>query len=117
MKSKLNLGNACYHAVQNLLFSYVLPKNIMFKTCCIVVFPVVFMDVKPDFMLRKEHRLGVFENRVLRRIFALKKDEVNGGWRKLHNEELRNMNFLPYIVQMFKSKKMRWAMHVAYMGR
>jgi hypothetical protein len=49
--------------------------------------------------LREEHRLGVFENRVLRRIFGKKRDEVTGGWRKLHNEELHNLySFAKYIV-------------------
>jgi hypothetical protein len=62
---------------------------------------------------RKEHRLRVFENMVLRRIFGLKMDEVMGGWRKLHNEELHNLNFLTGIIIMIKSRRIRWAGHVA----
>jgi hypothetical protein len=49
--------------------------------------------------LREEHRLRVFENRVLRRIFGLKRGEVMGGWRKLHNEELHNLYILPSIIE------------------
>ena len=63
--------------------------------------------------LREERRLRVFENRVLRRIFGPKRDEVTGEWRKLHNEELNNMYFSPNIVRVIKSRRMRWAGHVA----
>jgi hypothetical protein len=58
----------------------------------------------------------VFENRVLRIIFGPKRDDVMGDWRKLHNEELRNLYSLPNIIRMIKSKRMRWAGHVARMG-
>jgi hypothetical protein len=58
----------------------------------------------------------VFENRVLRRIFGPKKDEVIGGWGKLHNEELHNLYGSPSIIRMIKSRRMRWARHVARMG-
>jgi hypothetical protein len=67
--------------------------------------------------LRKEHRLRVFENRVLRRIFGLKRDEVAGEWRKLDNEELRDLYPSPSIIRIIKSKRMRWAGHVARIGR
>jgi hypothetical protein len=66
--------------------------------------------------LRKQHRLRVFENRVLRRIFALRRDEVTRYWRKLHNEELHNVYSPPDIIRIIKSRKMRWAGHVARMG-
>jgi hypothetical protein len=66
--------------------------------------------------LREVHRLGVFENRVLRRIFGPKSDEVTGEWRKLHNEELRDLYSSPSIIRIIKSKRMRWAGHVALMG-
>jgi hypothetical protein len=58
----------------------------------------------------------VFENRVLRRIFGPKRDEVTGEWRKLHNEELHNVYSLPSIIRIIKSRRMRWAGHVARMG-
>jgi hypothetical protein len=61
-------------------------------------------------------RLRTFENRVLRRIFGPKRDEVTGEWRKLHNEELRDLYFLPSIIRLIKSRTMRWAGHVARMG-
>jgi hypothetical protein len=55
----------------------------------------------------------VFENRVLRRIFGPKRDEVTGGWRKLHNKELRDLYSLPSIIKIIKSKRMRWEGDVA----
>jgi hypothetical protein len=58
----------------------------------------------------------VFENRVLRRVFGPKRDEVTGEWRKLQNEELNNLYSLPNIVRVVKLKRMRWAGHVANMG-
>ena len=58
----------------------------------------------------------MFENRVLRRIFGPKRDEVTGEWRKLHNEELKDLYSLPNIVRVVKSRRMRWAGHVARMG-
>jgi hypothetical protein len=66
--------------------------------------------------LREEHRLSVFENRVLRRIFGPKRDEVTGEWRKLHNEELHGLYSSPSIVRVMKARRMRWAGHVARMG-
>jgi len=59
---------------------------------------------------------GVFDNRVLRRAFGSKRDEVTGEWRRLHNEELRDHSSLPNIVGVVKSGRMRWAEHVARMG-
>jgi hypothetical protein len=68
--------------------------------------------------LREEHRLRVFENRVLRRIFGPKRAEVTGGWRKLHNEELHNLYSSPStsIIRMINPRTMRWGGHVARMG-
>jgi hypothetical protein len=65
--------------------------------------------------LREERRLRVFENRMLR-LFGPKRDEVTGEWRKLYNEELNNLYSLPNIVRVVKSRRMRWAGHVARMG-
>jgi hypothetical protein len=66
--------------------------------------------------LREEHRLRVFENRVLRRIFGPKRDEVTGGWRKLLNEELHGLYSSPSIVRVIKARRTRWAGHVARVG-
>ena len=66
--------------------------------------------------LREERRLRVFENRVLRKVFGHKRDEVTGEWRKLHNEELNDLYSLPNIVRVVKSRRMRWAGHVVRMG-
>jgi hypothetical protein len=66
--------------------------------------------------LREEHRLRVFENRVLRGIFGPKRDEVTGEWRKLHSGKLRNSYSSPDIIRQIKSRRMRWAGHVARMG-
>jgi hypothetical protein len=66
--------------------------------------------------LREEHRLRVFENRVLRRIFGPKSDEVTGGRRKLHDEELHGLYSSPSNVRVIKARRIRWAGHVARMG-
>jgi hypothetical protein len=75
---------------------------------------VVLYGVKLSFVtLWEEHRLKVFENRVLKRIFEPKRDEVTGG-RKLHNEELRNLYSSSGIIRMMESRRTRWVKHVAY---
>jgi hypothetical protein len=66
--------------------------------------------------VREEHKLKVFENRVLKRIFVPKWDGVTGGWRKLHNEEFHTLYSSPNIIKIIKSRRMRWAEHVARMG-
>jgi stalled ribosome rescue protein Dom34 len=66
--------------------------------------------------LREGRRLRVFENRVLRRVFGSKRDEVTGEWRKLHVEELNDLYSLPNIVRVVKSRRMRRAGHVVHMG-
>jgi hypothetical protein len=66
--------------------------------------------------VREVHRLRVFENRVLRRIFGPKRDKVTGEWRKLRNEELNDLYSLPTIIRVIESRRMRWAGHVARMG-
>jgi PAS domain-containing protein len=77
---------------------------------------VVLYECKTwSLIIREEHRLRVFENRALRRIFGPKRDEVMGRWRKLHNEELRDLYSLPSIIRMIKSRRMRWAGHVSRM--
>jgi hypothetical protein len=65
--------------------------------------------------LREEHRLRVFENRVLRRIFGPKRDEVTSEWRKLHNKEIHDLYSSPSIIRIIKSRSMRWTGHIARM--
>jgi hypothetical protein len=66
--------------------------------------------------VREEPKLRVFENRVLRRTFGPKRDEVTGEWRKLHNEVLNDLYCSPCIIRVIKTRRMRWAGHVARMG-
>jgi hypothetical protein len=70
---------------------------------------------KLDLTLREEHRLGVFQNRMLR-IFRPKTNQVMGGWRKLHSEELHNLYSSPSIIRIIKPRRMSWAGHVTRMG-
>jgi len=88
IKSRLKLRNACYHSVQNRLSSSLLSKNLKIKSYRTIILPVVLYGCETwSLTLREERRLRVFENRVWRRIFGPKRDEVTGEWRKLHNEE------------------------------
>jgi hypothetical protein len=82
-----------------------------------VILPVVLYGCETwSLTLRDECRLRVFENRVLRRIFGPKRDEVTGEWRRLHNKELYALYSSPYIIRVMKSRRLRWAGHVARMG-
>jgi hypothetical protein len=86
------------------------------KTYRTVILPVVLYGCETwSFTLREEHRLRVFEIRVLRMIFEPKRDE-DGAWRKLHNDELHDLHSSRNIVRVIKSRRMRWAGHVARMG-
>jgi hypothetical protein len=101
IKSRLNLGKACYHSIQKLLSSCLLSKNVKIKIYKTMILPSVLYGCETlSLTFRKEHRLKVFENRVLRRIFRPKRGEIIGGWRKLHNEELHNLYSSPDIIRM-----------------
>jgi hypothetical protein len=115
IKSRLNSRNACYYSVQNLLSSHLISKNLKIKIYNTVILPVLYGCETWSLTLREEHRLRVFENRVLGRIFGPKR-EVDGSWRKLHNDELHSLYSSPNIVSVIKSRRMRWAGHVARMG-
>ena len=92
MKSRLNSGNACYHSVQNPFSSSLLPKKLKIKIYRTIILPAVLYGCETWSLTWKEvRRLRVFENRVLRRIFGPKREEVTGKWRKLRNEELHEL--------------------------
>jgi hypothetical protein len=117
IKSRLKLGNACCYSVQNLLSSSLLSKELKIKLYRTIILSVVLYGCETwSLTLRDERRQRVFENRVLRRVFGPKRDEVTGEWRKLHNEELSELYSLPNIARVVRSKRMRWAGHVARMG-
>jgi hypothetical protein len=100
--------------VQNILSSSFLTKNLKIKIYRIIILPVVLYGCETwSLIFREERRLRVFENRVLRRIFGPKRDEVIGEWRKLHKQELSELYCWPHIVHKIKSRRMRWAGHVA----
>jgi hypothetical protein len=93
-----------------------LPKNTTLTIYKIIILFVVLYGCQTwSLTLREEHRLRVFENRVLRRIFQPKRDDVTGGWRKLHNEELHSFYSSPSIIRFMKSIRMRLAEYVARM--
>ena len=103
--------------MQNLLSSRLLSKNLKIKIYRTIILPVVLYGCETrSLTLREKRRLRVFENRVLRKVFGPKRDEVTGEWRKLHNEELNDLYSVPNIVRVVKSRRMRWAWHVARMG-
>jgi hypothetical protein len=90
-------------------------KNLNIRIYTTISLPVVLYGHETwSLTLREQHRLRVFENRVLRRIFGPKRDEVR--WRKLHNEELRDLYSSPSIIRKIKLRRMRWVGHVARMG-
>jgi hypothetical protein len=104
----------CYYSVQNLLSSILISKNLKIKIYKTVILPVVLYGCETwSLTLEEEHTLRVFENRVLRRIFGPKREE-DGSWRKLHNDELHSLYSSLNIVRMIKSRKVRWAGHVAW---
>ena len=93
-------------------------KNLKIKIYRTIILSVALYGCETwSLTLREERRLRVFENRMLRRVFGPKREEVTGEWRKLHNEEFSNLYSLPNIVGVVKSRRMRWVGHVARMGR
>jgi hypothetical protein len=108
IKRRLNSGNVCY-----LLSYHLLPKNIKIRIYKTIILPVILYGCETwSLTLREEHRLRVFEKRVLRRTFGPR----GTGRRKLHNEELHNLYSSPSIIRTIKSRRMSLAGHVARMG-
>jgi hypothetical protein len=96
----------------------VLSKNVKIRIYKITIFACGSVWVRTwSLTLGKEPRPGVFEDIVLRRIFGPRRDEVRASWRKLHNEELRNLYSSPRIIRMIKSRRMRWAGNIARLGK
>jgi hypothetical protein len=94
-----------------------LSKNLKIRIYRTIILPVVMYGCETwSLTLREERRLRVFENRVLRRTFGPNRDEVMGEWRKLHKKKLNDLYSLPNLVQVIKSRRMRWAEQVACMG-
>jgi len=117
IKSRLKSGNACYHSVQNLLSSRLLSRKLKIKIYRNIILPVVLYGCEAwSLILQEERKLRMFENMVLRRIFGPRRDEVTEEWRRLHKEELNDLYCSPNIVRVIKSRRMRWAGHVARMG-
>ena len=117
IKNRLKLGNVCCYSVQNLLSSSLLCKTLKINIFSTTILPVVLYGCETwSLISEEERRLRVFENRVLRRVFGPKRDEVIWEWRKLHKEEIRDLYSLPNIVRVEKSRIMRWAGHVVRMG-
>ncbi|KAJ4425726.1 hypothetical protein ANN_27922 [Periplaneta americana] len=117
IKRRINMGNACYYSVEKLLSSSLLSKNLKVRIYKTVILPVLLYGCDTwTLTLREEHRLRMFENKVLRKIFGAKRDEVTGEWRKLHNTELHALYSSPDIIRNLKSRHLRWAGHVARKG-
>ena len=103
--------------MQKVLSSRLLSKNLKIKMYRTIILPVILYGCETwSLTLREERELRVFENMVLRRIFGPRRVEVTGDWRRLHNEELNDLYCSPNIVRVIKSRRMRWAGHVARMG-
>jgi hypothetical protein len=94
-----------------------LSKNTKIRVYRTITLPVVLYGYETwSLTLKEEQRLRVFENRVLRRMFGPKRDEATGEWRRLHKEELNDLYSSPNIIRVIKSRRMRWAGHMARMG-
>ena len=109
LNTRISMENACYYSPEKILLYHLLCKKLKVKTIILLV--VLYWS--PIF--RKEHRLGVFENKVLRMISGAKRDEITGKWRKLHNAEQHTLYSSPNIFRNLESRRLRWAGHVARM--
>ena len=112
------MGNACYYSLEKILSSHLLSKKLKVKSHTSIILPIVLYGCETwSLTLREEHRLRVFENKVLRKIFGAKKNENTGEWRRLHDAELYALYSSPNIIRNLKSRRLRWAGHVARMDQ
>jgi hypothetical protein len=110
IKSRLNSESACYHSVQSLLSSRLLSRNFKVKIYKTTILPVILYGCETwSLTLREEHGLRVLEDRVLRRIFGPKGDEVTGECRKMHNVEFHNLYSSLDVFRQIKPRRMTWA--------
>ena len=116
-KTRLKLGNVCYHSAQNILSCSFLSKNITIKIYRRIILPVILFGCETwSLKQREKHKWRVFENRVLRKIFGPNRDEVTGVLRRLHNEEIYDLYSSPNIIRLIKSRRTRQAGHEARVG-
>ena len=116
IQRRINMENACYYSLEKILSSRLLSKKLKVNIYKTIILPVVLYGCETwSLTLREEHRLRVFVNKVLWKIFEAKKDEITGEWRKLHNAELYALYSSPNIIRSLKSRRLRWAGHVARM--
>ena len=114
------MGNACYYSLEKLLSSRLLAKELKVNTYKTIrpILPVVLYGCESWFLTsREEHRLRVSENKVHRKIFGAKRDEITGEWRKLHNAERYALYSSPNIITNLKSRRLTWTRHVANTGQ
>ena len=108
------MGNACYYSLEKILSSRLLSNKLKVKTYKTIILPAKLYGCETwSLTLGEGHRLRVFENKTLRKIFGAKKDKITGELRKLHNFELRVLYSSPYIIRNIKSRRLRWAGHIA----
>ena len=109
------MGNA-YYSLEKILLSRLLFKKLKVNTYKIIILLVALYGCETwSLTLREKHRLRVFENKVLRKIFGAKRDEITGEWRKLYNAELHALYSSPNNNRNLKSRRLRWAGHVTCM--
>jgi hypothetical protein len=99
IKSRMKSGNPCYHRVQNRLSSSLLSKKVNINLACCLLF---YGGVQPGHSLREEHRLRVFEKRLLRKVCEPKRDEITGDWKRVHKKKFYALCSSPNINQMIK---------------
>ena len=110
IKRRMNLGNACYYSLEKIL-----PSRLTYKT---IILPVVLDGCETwSLILTEEHKLRVFQNKILREIFGVKRNEITGERSKLHNYELYALYSSPNIIRNLESIRLRWAGQVGRMGQ